>query len=757
MWRALLATLAPLLAMGGVEAGLRLCGYGQPTAFLIRAEGRDTYTTNERYGWRFFPRALARTPVPTVLSLEKPAGTYRVFVLGESAAMGMPDPAFSFARILEALLRERYPRVRFEVVNAAMTAINSHVIVDIARDCARFHPDLFLIFMGNNEVVGPYGAGTVFGGFQPSLPIIRAGMLLEATRTGQFGSNLVGAFGQPAGPREWGGMAMFLQQRVAADDPRMEAVYSNFKRNLEDILKVARQSGASAMVATVPVNLKDCPPFASVHHAGLEPASESAWKRAFEAGSAAEQAGDLAGASREFASALRIDDHYAELHFRYARCLERSGDAARARAEYQMACDLDALRFRADSRINAVIRATAGPAQLDAERLFETSSVPGKVLFFEHVHMTFEGNYLLARAYFDALTPRLPAWVTAKAEPGPLAAPDAATAAESIGFTPWHRARLFAAMSATMDQPPFTNQAGFAEEQGLRHQRLEQLQAQASGPAALTAALTLYQERIRRFPEDLFFRAGLAELLRASGKHLEAAAEWRFLLDRSPGLKVWRTSLGSALTGAGHFEEAAAEFRRVLKQDPDYDLARFGMGLTLERQGRLAESVVEFEHVLRISPRYAEAHSNLASVLARLGQTAESVRHYREAVAIRPDFAEARFQLAGMLAATGHFEESAAELEAVLRARPAFAEAHHALGLVLNRLGRPAGQAISHFQEALRIRPEFAEAHNSLGAALARGGRRAEAIAHFRRALELKAGFAEAQRNLATAIGAPPR
>ena len=36
-----------------------------------------------------------------------------------------------------------------------MTAIDSHVTVEIARDCTAHQPDLFIVYLGNNEVVGP--------------------------------------------------------------------------------------------------------------------------------------------------------------------------------------------------------------------------------------------------------------------------------------------------------------------------------------------------------------------------------------------------------------------------------------------------------------------------------------------------------------------------------------------------------------------------------------------------------------------------
>src|SRR5436305_11939586 len=115
----------------------------------------------------------------------KPRGTYRVFVLGESAARGHPDPSNSFSRVLEVMLRDRYPDKHFEVVNAAMIAINSHIVLPIARQCLEHSPDLLVVHLGNNEVVGPFGAAGVLGPFSPRLGVIRANLALKKTRTGQ--------------------------------------------------------------------------------------------------------------------------------------------------------------------------------------------------------------------------------------------------------------------------------------------------------------------------------------------------------------------------------------------------------------------------------------------------------------------------------------------------------------------------------------------------------------------------------------------
>jgi hypothetical protein len=100
----------------------------------------------------------------------------------------MGDPAQSFApdRYLEMLLREKYPERKFEVVNVAFTAINSHVILPIARECAAHEGDLWIIYMGNNEMVGPFGAATVFGRQAPPLPYARLVTALQRLRMGQW-------------------------------------------------------------------------------------------------------------------------------------------------------------------------------------------------------------------------------------------------------------------------------------------------------------------------------------------------------------------------------------------------------------------------------------------------------------------------------------------------------------------------------------------------------------------------------------------
>ncbi len=135
------------------------------------------------FGWRFFGPDMAREPFPSVMPKNQTARYDLVFVFGESAASRRSTTGiWSQPRFWKPCWRGRSPANDFEVVNTAMTAINSHVILPIARDCAGQNGDFWVIYMGNNEVVGPYGSGTVFGAQAAKLAMVRAGVAFKATR-----------------------------------------------------------------------------------------------------------------------------------------------------------------------------------------------------------------------------------------------------------------------------------------------------------------------------------------------------------------------------------------------------------------------------------------------------------------------------------------------------------------------------------------------------------------------------------------------
>jgi len=83
---------------------------------------------------------------------------------------------------------------------------------------------------------------------------------------------------------------------------------------------------------------------------------------------------------------------------------------------------------------------------VDVERAFARASVggcPGNELFYEHVHLTFEGNYLLAHTVLERLVGILPDSVRPRGEPAAsfLSLQDCK---DRLPFTDWNRKKALA-------------------------------------------------------------------------------------------------------------------------------------------------------------------------------------------------------------------------------------------------------------------------------------------------------------------------
>jgi tetratricopeptide (TPR) repeat protein len=459
------AVFLPLLLLGLVEAGLRLSGVGFPTELTIpcAVNGRPASCYNLFFPAPFFPPGMIKTPQAYAIPAEKPQGTYRIFVLGESAAMGDPDPAYAFSRYLEVMLRQRYPAMKFEVVNTGSVAINSHVLLPLAKGLAKERPDLFIIYSGNNEVVGPYGPGTALTSGGMSMPVIRMGIFVRSSRIGQLLTKV------GTQKREWGGMEMFLDKQIPASSPLMKDTYANFEQNLRETVEIARSSGARVIVSTVATNVKDCAPFASMHRGGLTPGELQSWNSLVQQGAELEGTRSYLEALKAYDAAAKIDDRYAEIEFRIARTLWMQGDYAGAKQHFGRARDLDTLRFRADSRINEINRAVgssaAGAELVDADEIFSKQTpneAIGSDLVYEHVHMTAAGNYLLARAMFLQIASKL----QTASGPTPAAedVPSEADCDRLLAFTSHDRTRIAREMLERLQKPPFTNQLNHSDQ-----------------------------------------------------------------------------------------------------------------------------------------------------------------------------------------------------------------------------------------------------------------------------------------------------
>ena len=642
-FRLLAVVAAPALFFCLVELVLRLAGFGYPTAFLLPAtqDGQKVFVQNNQFGWRFFGPAMARMPCPISIPQTKASNTVRIIVFGESAASAIRNRVSVCRACCKPCWNCVIPARDFEVVNAAMTAINSNVILPIARDCAGADGDIWVIYMGNNEVVGPFGAGTVFGqqaaaasadSRQPGFENHAHGAMVDAVRQRLQKP--------PPDKSEWGGMEMFLNQQVRADDPRMNAVYHHFERNLADIIRAGRRSGANMVVSTVAVNLKDCAPFASAHRPGLFGPDQAKWEQLYQLGIKAQAAGKAQEAAEQFQAAAQIDDHFADLRFRQGECALALGKTLEAQRQFQAARDLDTLRFRCDSRLNDLIRQAASGREsrhillADAQHTFADHSpdgLPGEDLFYEHVHLNFDGNYFLARTIAPKIEELLPERVAARSGTN-RPWPSVADCARRLAWTDWSRQAVLSDISARLNDPPFTGQLNH-DAQMQRLTALREKLAPAKQPAGISEARRVCEEALAVAPDDPALYSQLATLKQMTGDLTGAEAAARRELELVPSDSEGWSELGIILEHQRRLEEASVAFRRAIQLDPQDMGARLNLAQSQAALGRREEAVRECRQALAVRPHSFPTLLCLGQLLEQMGRKAEAEDCYQKALA----------------------------------------------------------------------------------------------------------------------------
>ncbi len=745
----------PLCILGVLELGLRLAGYGYDTHFFrqIQINGHGFYVPNEKFSYRFFPPAIARTATPFRFSAEKATNSYRIFLLGESAANGDPDPTYGMGRYLQVLLRERYPGTEFEVITVALTAIDSSTILPIARECARHHGDLWLIYMGNNEMVGPFGAETSYGLHAPSLGVIRTILAIKTTRIGQCLDAIVSHLrsGSPA-PKKWGGMEMFSNNRLGYNDPARLRAYANFKGNLEDILQAAQKADVPVILSTMAVNLKDCAPFASIHATGFDTNQESAWNQFYAQGVEQEVAGSNREALAFYQQAAQIDPQFADLQFRMGRCDLALTNDEQARREFELARDDDALDFRSDTRINSSIREAAdrhagqGVFLLDAANVVAQSSpqgIPGLELFFEHVHFNFAGNYLLALNFAGQVKKILPASVTAR-DAGNWASAELCN--DRLAVTVWDRQRLWEPIWSRIIGQPFSGQYNHDAILMVYKAKLDEAKSLMNTQSP-DQAQQIYEQALALAPDDYFLHGNFQRFLEKRGYLKQTIAEAKRCCELMPQMPGGYYYVGKLLVLDGNNIEAIDYFSRALAIGGDYAEAQNAMGEVCANQQKPAQAVVWFKRAIRSNPGYVEAWINLGFLQQSQGDTDAAMASYQRAADLEPEGPADYFNRAHLAAGRYQWDEAIACLRAVIKARPDFWQARYQLGVQLAAKGQ-LDDAEQQFSAVLHYRPDFIPAHLDLGTALATHGKRDRALAEFHTVLQLDPANASAKQQI---------
>ncbi len=592
----LILFILPLLLLVTLEFGLRLIQYDGNQSLFISAgqEYQNFYMVNPNVATRFFfNQSLIPDPTNDFFLKKKPSNGYRIFVLGGSTAAGYPyTNNLMFSRILNQRLSDAFPDRKIEVVNTAMSAVNSYTLLDFMDEILRQEPDMLLIYAGHNEFYGALGVasheslGHVGG-------LIRLYLKLERFKTflliRDLTSGIQNLFNDRSEETPSATLMekMVKKQNIPLGSPLYNAGAEQFRQNLEDILKKAHDAGIPVLVSDLVSNVRNQPPFLSAVD-GTRLTADSVFNR--------------------------------------ARRFDESGDFSEAHREYYRAKDLDALRFRATEEFNDIIHEVAGKYDnpvVPMKAIFENNSpngIIGNNLILEHLHPNVDGYFLMSDAFFTAIKEK--GYITDNWEQLHLKSPEFYI--NNWGFTPLDTA--FANLRIKILRGGWPFQKKSAPNKLLHDYQPQTLVDSIAFKIWLNPEYTMQHGHVE-----------LAQIYERQGNFDLAVGEYKALMCLTPYNASPFLHAGRILVHAKQFDEAMPFLMESWKREKTAYAAKW-IGQILLFKKNTVESIPFLEKAKQLSKPDPQLLYNLGGAYAVNAQYQEARKILAELDRIQPDF-----------------------------------------------------------------------------------------------------------------------
>lgn len=582
----------PLLLLLLLEGVLRLAGFGASYPLFVPAPEPGYLQPNPLLVRRYVDDPRQAPPVAPdsqYFLAQKPKGSLRLLVAGESTAAGFPYGRFgSPAALLLQQLKRQYPDQQIEVISTAMAAINSYTVLDIMPELLAVKPDAILLYLGHNEYVGLLGIGSQFQA-SPHRQLTLWWLQLKQFRLYQLVQQGLQAVLPAPGAEVKSGQTtmaqMASQSGIALDSAAYLAGVEQFRDNVADISLLAHQAKVPLILTTLVSNELDLAPF-------LVDQSQSPPVLAPNL--------STTDALLQLPGLLKTAPDDALLHYQYGKALLANKQPEAALQAFQQAKELDLLRFRAPNAFNQLLREQSnmpGVWLADADHLFRQHSsegILGAELLLEHVHPNQQGYQLIAQSWWRSLSRAgvvkpLPESAAATAAEPLLSVLDLVHANYKIAVLladyPFDQqqqltAPALADFTRQLPQPALQQLATQLIQGGdwlrLHQQLLDFYQQQRDAVNAAKVAALLSDAL--PFQADIAFAAGqfyfLSEDLTMAGLYQKRAVQLR------PQELQYRLMLARTQAAMGDVSGALAQLDLILQQQPDHPIA-------LQQQARL--------------------------------------------------------------------------------------------------------------------------------------------------------------------------
>jgi len=330
------------------------------------------------------------------LQVNKPKGTIRIFTFGGSTTWGLPYGAEgSFSGWLAEIIHSCKPDNNVEVINTGYPSAPIATVRDYAEASISFHPDIFIIYSGNNEF------------------LLENQVLQEAAVNKQFIYWLrrklkYNSFVFNHLDKLYSNYFKKKQIYKSADSDFTdfwETASDRFYFELNEIRKIAKKNNIKVILCTIPCNLRDYSPICSLWKQGLSASDVNKAEIALKDMRSAISKNQLTNAEKAYARLCSISPGYAQATFEIANFHLKKGNIITAQHAFIRAKEEDKTLVRVKERFNAIIRKVYNTINynsfilLDVQKIYNKNSpfsIPGNNLFLDGMHPNLKGHFLIA-------------------------------------------------------------------------------------------------------------------------------------------------------------------------------------------------------------------------------------------------------------------------------------------------------------------------------------------------------------------------
>jgi len=361
------------------------------------------------------------------------------------------------------------------------------------------------------------------------------------------------------------------------------------------------------------------------------------------------------------------------------RCYWHTGNFTKAGKSFIRAREHDCNRFRADNRINEIIRSAAtdkpGITFLsDALSEIEQQSpntITGNEFLFEHVHLNFKGNYLIAKTILIQLEHIFPD-VLKDQRKDEINQISNSLCAAYLAYNNFEHYRISnLVLNGFIKQPPFTNQLYHSETIKLLEAELDSLQ-QVVQTQDSNLTINTFEEALRKRPTDWFLHNKFADYLADDNirKYQQAADHYLFVMKAIPHDPNVIVKRGVVLAKLGRLQESLSHFQKALSINPSLAKAYFNLGLIYQKLKNLDLTVENYKKAVLFEPTHSKAYNNLAFIYSNKGDASKALETIDLGLKYIPNDLLLNYNKAMILYQSNRKTEAILQLHHVIRIAP---------------------------------------------------------------------------------------